>query len=122
MRAELTELRGTVAMLVSLMKDGHATPATNSGSHNDGHSPLTEKEREYRIDRQEFQALLGVSERTFYRRLRDYGFTSIKENGDTKFILGEVTDKISLYGLSWHRSALDRILSKRLIKSKRCYV
>ena len=122
MRAELTELRGTVAMLVSLMQDGRAIPATNPGSQNDGHSRLTDAEREYRIDRQEFRALLGVSERTFYRRLKDYGFTSVRENGDTKFILGEVTDKISRHGLSWHRSALDRILYKRSIKSKRSYV
>lgn len=122
MRAELTELRGTVAMLVSLMKDGHAVPAAKPGSQNDGHSPLTDKEREYRIDRQELQALLGVSERTFYRRLKDYGFTPVRENGDTKFILGEVADTISRYGLNWHRKALENILFKRSIKSKRCYV
>lgn len=122
MRAELRELRGTVAMLVSLMESGHAIPAQKSGSHNDGHSPLTDKEREYRIDRQEFQALLGVSERTFYRRLKDYGFNPVRENGDLRFILGEVADKISFHGLRWNRKALENILSQRHINSKRCYL
>lgn len=122
MRAEMTELRGTVEMLVSIIKSGHTIPAIKQGGHDDSHSPLSDTERAYRIDRQELQALLGVSERTFYRRLKDYGFSPVKENGDIRFILGEVADIISRHGLNWHRKALDSLLSKRQLKSRRVYV
>ena len=87
-----------------------------------GYRPLTEKEREYRITRMDVQAILGVSERTTYRRIKDYNIVSIEENGDTKFILGELLDIISRHGLNWHRPSLNRLLSKREIKCKPCYV
>lgn len=119
MRAELRDLRGTVATLVSLFQNGTMTPArSNHGNKDEEHRSLTDAEREYRIDRQEFQALLGVSERTAYRRIKEYGFRMLRVKGDVKFILGEVTDLISHHGLCWHRSALDRILSRRSIKSR----
>ncbi len=123
MRAELRELRGTVATLVSLFQNGSLTPASSKlCSVDEEHRSLTDAEREYRIDRQELQALLGVSERTAYRRIKVYGFRMLRENGDAKFILGEVADLISFHGLGWHRSALDRILSRRTIKSRTRFV
>lgn len=118
MRAELRELRGTVASLATIIHKMFHSPATNRQNKDEEHRSLTDAEREYLIDRQEFQALLGVSERTAYRRIKEYGFRVLRENGDTKFILGEVTDIISHHGLGWHRSALDRILSRRTIKSR----
>lgn len=87
-----------------------------------GYRPLTEKERDYRITRMDVQAILGVSERTTYRRIKDYNIVSIEENGDTKFILGDLLDIISRHGLSWHRPSLYRLLSKREIKYKPQYV
>ena len=110
MRAELRDLRGTVASLATIIHKMIHSPATIR--HN------KDEEREYRIDRQELQALLGVSERTAYRRIKDYGFRVLRENGDARFILGEVADLISHHGLGWHPSALDRILSRRSIKSR----
>lgn len=118
MRAELRDLRGTVASLATIIQKMFHSPASNRQNKDEEHRPLTDAEREYRIDRQEFQALLGVSERTAYRRIKDYGFRVLREKGDAKFILGEVTDLISHHGLGWHRSALDVILSRRTIKSR----
>ncbi|WP_290451893.1 hypothetical protein [uncultured Muribaculum sp.] len=94
------------------------SPAAIRQNKDDEHRSLTDAEREYRIDRQELQALLGVSERTAYRRIKEYGFRVLRDKGDTKFILGEVIDIIIYHGLGWHRSSLDRILSRRTIKSR----
>jgi len=110
MRAELRDLRGTVATLATIIQKMIHSPATIRHNKDDEHRSLTDAEREYRIDRQELQALLGVSERTAYRRIKEYGFRVLRENGDTKFI--------SHHGLGWHRSGLDRILSRRTIKSR----
>ena len=118
MRAELRDLRGTVASLASIIHKMVHSPATIRQNKDDEHRSLTDAEREYRIDRQELQALLGVSERTAYRRIKDYGFRVLREKGDARFILGEVADLISHHGLGWHPSALDRILSRRSIKSR----
>lgn len=118
MRAELRGLRGTVATLATIIHKMVHSPAAIRQNKDEEHRSLTDAEREYRIDRQELQALLGVSERTAYRRIKEYGFRVLRENGDTKFILGEVIDIISHHGLGWHRSGLDRILSRRTIKSR----
>lgn len=118
MRAELRDLRGTVASLATIIHKIVHSPATNNQNKDEEHRSLTDAEREYRIDRQEFQALLGVSERTAYRRIKEYGFRMLRDKGDTKFILGEVIDIISHHGLGWHRSSLDGILSRRTIKSR----
>ena len=118
MRAELRDLRGTVATLATIIQKMIHSPATIRHNKDDEHRSLTDAEREYRIDRQELQALLGVSERTAYRRIKVYGFRVLRDKGDTKFILGEVINIISHHGLGWHRSALDRILSRRTIKSR----
>ena len=117
MRALIITLHGTVVDQQS--KSG--APAKEQFDEN-GYRPLTEKEREYRITRMDVQAILGVSERTTYRRIKDYNIVSIEENGDTKFILGELLDIISRHGLNWHRPSLNRLLSKREIKCKPCYV
>ena len=120
MRALITTLHGTVQQLVDQQSKSGA-PAKEQFDEN-GYRPLTEKEREYRITRMDVQAILGVSERTTYRRIKDYNIVSIEENGDTKFILGELLDIISRHGLNWHRPSLNRLLSKREIKCKPCYV
>ena len=118
MRAELRDLRGTVATLATIIHKMVHSPAAIRQNKDDEHRSLTDAEREYRIDRQELQALLGVSERTAYRRIKEYGFRVLRDKGDTKFILGEVIDIIIYHGLGWHRSSLDRILSRRTIKSR----
>ncbi len=118
MRAELRDLRGTVATLATIIHKMVHSPAAIRQNKDDEHRSLTDAEREYRIDRQELQALLGVSERTAYRRIKEYGFRVLRDKGDTKFILGEVIDIIIHHGLGWHRSSLDRILSRRTIKSR----
>lgn len=120
MRALIITLHGTVQQLV----DRHNNSGTPSEPEYDenGYRPLTEKERDYRITRMDVQAILGVSERTTYRRIKDYNIVSIEENGDTKFILGDLLDIISRHGLSWHRPSLYRLLSKREIKYKPQYV
>lgn len=120
MRALIITLHGTVQQLVDQQSKSGA-PAKEQFDEN-GYRPLTEKEREYRITRMDVQAILGVSERTTYRRIKDYNIVSIEENGDTKFILGELLDIISRHGLNWHRPSLNRLLSKREIKCKPCYV
>ena len=112
MRALIITLHGTVQQLVDQQSKSGA-PAKEQFDEN-GYRPLTEKEREYRITRMDVQAILGVSE--------DYNIVSIEENGDTKFILGELLDIISRHGLNWHRPSLNRLLSKREIKCKPCYV
>lgn len=118
MRAELRDLRGTVASLATIIHKMVHSPAAIRQNKDDEHRSLTDAEREYLIDRQELQALLGVSERTAYRRIKDYGFRMLRDKGDTKFILGEVIDIICHHGLGWHRSSLDNILSRRTIKSR----
>ena len=120
MRALITTLHGTVQQLVDQQSKSGA-PAKEQFDEN-GYRPLTEKEREYRITRMDVQPTLGSSERTTYRRIKDYNIVSIEENGDTKFILGELLDIISRHGLNWHRPSLNRLLSKREIKCKPCYV
>ena len=120
MRALIITLHGTVQQLVDQQSKSGA-PAKEQFDEN-GYRPLTEKEREYRITRMDVQAILGVNERTTYRRIKDYNIVSIEENGDTKFILGELLDIISRHGLNWHRPSLNRLLSKREIKCKPCYV
>lgn len=109
MRALIITLHGTVQQLVDQQSKSGA-PAKEQFDEN-GYRPLTEKEREYRITRMDVQAILGVSERTTYRRIKDYNIVSIEENGDTKFILGELLDIISRHGLNWHRPSLNRYLS-----------
>lgn len=118
MRAELRDLRGTVASLATIIHKMIHSPATIRHNKDDEHRSLTDADREYRIDRQELQALLGVSERTAYRRIKEYDFRVLRDKGDTKFILGEVIDIIIYHGLGWHRSSLDKILSRRTIKSR----
>lgn len=118
MRAELRDLRGTVATLATIIQKMIHSPATIRHNKDDEHRSLTDAEREYRIDSQELQALLGVSERTAYRRIKEYDFRVLRDKGDTKFILGEVIDIIIYHGLGWHRSSLDKILSRRTIKSR----
>lgn len=120
MRALIITLHGTVQQLV----DRHNNSGTPSEPEYDenGYRPLTNKERDYRITRMDVQAILGVSERTTYRRIKDYNIVSIEENGDTKFILGDLLDIISRHGLSWHRPSLYRLLSKREIRYKPQYV
>ncbi len=120
MRALIITLHGTVQQLVDRQKNS-GTPSEPEYDEN-GYRPLTEKERDYRITRMDVQAILGVSERTTYRRIKDYNIVSIEENGDTKFILGDLLDIISRHGLSWHRPSLYRLLSKREIKYKPQYV
>ncbi len=120
MRALIITLQGTVQQLV-MQQNNSGTPAEPQYDEN-GYRPLTQKEREYRINRMEVQSILGVSERTTYRRIKDYNIVSIEENGDTKFILGELLDIISRHGLSWHKPSLYRLLSKREIKYKPSYV
>ena len=120
MRALIITLHGTVQQLVDQQSKSGA-PAKEQFDEN-GYRPLTEKEREYRITRMDVQAILGVSERTTYRRIKDYNIVSIEENGDTKFILGELLDIISRHGLNWHRPSLHPLPSQREIKCKPCYV
>lgn len=118
MRAILDSLHGTVLDLVS---QTGAKKQAMPQFDNDGYRHLTDKEREYRITRVEVQEILGVSERTTYRRIKDYNIIPVEENGDLRFILGDLLDTISRHGLGWHRPSLNRLLSKREIKFKPCY-
>ena len=118
MWAKLESLHGTLRELASRnIPKTAAMPQYDT----DGYRHLTDKERDYRITRTELQEILGVSERTTYRRIKDYSLNPVEENGDMKFILGDVLDTISRHGLSWHRQSLNRLLSKREIKYKPCY-
>ena len=80
MRAELRNLRGTVATLATIIHKMVHSPAAIRQNKDEEHRSLTDAEREYRIDRQELQALLGVSERTAYRRIKEYGFRVLQTN------------------------------------------
>lgn len=116
MRALILQLQGTVEELL-LQQKNMAPPHDENG-----YRRLTAQERDYRISRLELQAILGVSERTTYRRIKDYNIVPVFENGDTRFILGDLLDIISRNGLDWHRGSLNRLLARREIKFKPVYV
>ena len=118
MRAIMDQLHTTVQTLALNQSN---MPAQHKLDEN-GCRPLTDKEREYRISKTEVQNILGVSERTFYRRIKEYNILSIEDNGNPKFILGDLLDIISCHGLSWHPASLNRLLSKREIRYRPCYV
>lgn len=106
MRAIMDQLHSTVQTLALNQSN---MPAQHKLDEN-GCRPLTDKEREYRISKTEVQNILGVSERTFYRRIKEYNILSIEDNGNPKFILGDLLDIISCHGLSWHPASLNRLL------------
>ena len=96
MRAELRDLRGTVASLATIIHKMIHSPAAIRQNKDEEHRSLTDAEREYRIDRQELQALLGVSERTAYRRIKEYDFrvSSLPSVHGEKFVI-RILDKTS---------------------------
>lgn len=120
MRAEIVELKGTLQMLYALLQGKN--PQQNVHKDNNDYRALSDKEKDYRITRLELQAILGVSERTTYRRIKEYNIVAIEENGDTKFILGDVADIISRHGLSWHPASLNDLLARREIRYKPRYI
>lgn len=119
MRAEMIELRGTVALLVS--QNESKAPAKPQYDEN-GTRLLTAAEREYRISKTDVQNILGVSERTTYRHIKRFNIVAIEEFGVKCFILGHILDIISRHGLDYHRSSLNSLLAKREIRYKPRYV
>ena len=126
MQAEVKELRGTVSKLTSIVENFvHKMSAHhkhNHQVHEDGTSPLTANERMYKINRLEVCSILGISERTSYRKFTEIGLVSVKESGETKFILGDLVDIISVKGLRWKQKELAALLRRREIRVSRVYV
>ena len=87
-----------------------------------GSRPLTEKEREYIISMPDVISILGVSERTCYRKIDEFNIPSTGEGKKSKFVLGIFLDIISKHGLSYHAKSLNRLLAKREIRYYPCRI
>lgn len=126
MQAEVKELRGTVSTLTSIIENFFtkmsASHKHHQHTHEDGTSPLTDNERMYTITRLDICSILGISERTSYRKFAELGLVSFKESGETKFLLGNLVDIISVKGLHWRHKELVALLRRREIRVNRAYV
>lgn len=118
MRDAMDLMHTKVDALASQQNQMSAQPTLDE----DGSRPITDKEREYIITITDVQSILGVSERTCYRKVKEYSIESTGEGKKSKFRLGHLLDVISLHGLSYHPKSLNRLLAKREIRYYPCRI